>query len=359
MRWKIFEKTFTKNKVAGIFFVGLLFLVIGFFFIYDNKAKDQRTGSMEVEKNSSSFNFSAFNSKFRFSADLTERWRVEYVPEIESLNILDINNEPQIFIRYFEASQFLTLQTVDILNRETTQIKGHDAVKYEIRKKPGTAVFPFQPKWRNEQHSLVDIRLSKNNPSLFYVFAYNPQLSAIDFQKFIDSLIFDNDSESISEPIKNSNERVTKKPFGLYVEPGNSTVTPEKFTGYHSAVDYEILSGEENIDVPVFAVCGGNMREFKSAQGYGGVIVQDCLFEDQPVTVIYGHLKLSSITGRRGDYLVFGNKIAVLGNAFSDETGDERKHLHLGIRKGSASDIRGYVPREEDLLDWIDFQSLK
>lgn len=49
-------------------------------------------------------------------------------------------------------------------------------------------------------------------------------------------------------PINSALERVTKKSFGIYVTPQSSPVSPEKFTGYHTGVDFEITPDEENKD---------------------------------------------------------------------------------------------------------------
>ena len=349
------------KKYSLAFFIlgSLIMIAAGFYFYKNTKVSDtdqisrKDTGAPAAEKENENTHFSKFNSIFRFSADLPEGLEASYVPEIESVNISD-----KIFIRYFQANDFLTLSTVDILQREQTEINGHKAVRYEIKKKSGIANFPHQPEWRNAQHKLIDIRFTNLNPSLFYVFAHNPDFDEKEFEKFIDSLIFDNDKQSFVNPISEAEKRVTRKPFGLYVTPDNSPVSPEKFTGYHSAVDYEILPSEENKDVAVYAACGGAIREAKSAQGYGGVVVQDCELENQRVTVIYGHIKLSSFNKKTRDYLVPGEKVAILGDAYTSETGDERKHLHLGIRKGTGNDIRGYVQREEELQEWINFESL-
>ena len=44
---------------------------------------------------------------------------------------------------------------------------------------------------------------------------------------------------AITEPISDALSRVTKKTFGLYVSPGHSTIRPERFTCYHTGVDFE------------------------------------------------------------------------------------------------------------------------
>jgi murein DD-endopeptidase MepM/ murein hydrolase activator NlpD len=112
-------------------------------------------------------------------------------------------------------------------------------------------------------------------------------------------------------------------------------------------------------DVPVHAICDGKIAVKKTASGYGGVLVESCTLDNQPITVIYGHLKLASISKNAGDTLFQGEEIGILGKAFSAETSGERKHLHLGIRKGTAVNILGYVQKESDLSSWIDACSIE
>ena len=149
-------------------------------------------------------------------------------------------------------------------------------------------------------------------------------------------------------------ERVTKKPFGIYITPKTSLIQPEKFQGFHTGTDFEIFPEELNIAVPVRAICSGKIAVKKTASGYGGVLVQNCELDNQLITVVYGHLKLSSIEKNAGDTLKAGDEIGILGKAYSSETDGERKHLHLGIHKGSAINIRGYVNTEAELSGWID-----
>jgi len=61
------------------------------------------------------------------------------------------------------------------------------------------------------------------------------------------------------EPIAGALTRVTKKPFGIYVSPGHSPVSPERFSGYHTGVDFETTAAEQNIDIPIYALCDGNL----------------------------------------------------------------------------------------------------
>lgn len=162
-------------------------------------------------------------------------------------------------------------------------------------------------------------------------------------------------SSQTALPIANAMSRMTKKPFGLYVSPGNSPVMPEKFKGYHTGVDFETLPEEKDLPVSISAICDGKILLKRSAQGYGGVLVQSCQIKNEAVTVVYGHLKLTSISEKVGDLLQSGKPFAVLGAGYSTETDGERKHLHLGIKKGTAIDLRGYVQNKSELSGWLDF----
>jgi len=152
-------------------------------------------------------------------------------------------------------------------------------------------------------------------------------------------------------PLDRAGERVTKKPFGIFITPESSPVTPERFRGYHTAADFETFPDEQNSEVRVRAICSGPLKVKERASGYGGVAVQACVINGSPVTVIYGHVKLSSVTGTN---FSAGEVIAVLGKGFSTETDGERKHLHLGIHKGDSVNIRGYVSSQSDLSAWLD-----
>ncbi|MDD5290486.1 MAG: M23 family metallopeptidase, partial [Patescibacteria group bacterium] len=129
---------------------------------------------------------------------------------------------------------------------------------------------------------------------------------------------------------------------------------PEKFSGYHTGVDLETTPAEQNIDVPIFAVCSGQLLLKEWASGYGGVAVQKCEINNQTVTVIYGHLKLASIQTKINQELAAGEQIGVLGQGYSTETDGERKHLHLGIHLGATINILGYVQKESELSQWLD-----
>jgi len=155
-------------------------------------------------------------------------------------------------------------------------------------------------------------------------------------------------------PISNAASRVTKKPFGIFVTPQNSPVSPEKFTGFHTGTDFETFSSEQNLDVQIFSACEGKLLEKRIASGYGGVVVQACKINNQDVTIVYGHLKLASVSPAIGQTLKPGDQIGVLGKGFSTETDGERKHLHFAIHKGASINILGYVQNQNDLSNWLD-----
>jgi len=158
----------------------------------------------------------------------------------------------------------------------------------------------------------------------------------------------------ITEPISQALERVTKKPFGIKISPTDSPVSPERFSGYHTGVDFETFVSEQGFDVPIYAICSGPLVLKKSASGYGGVAVQQCQINNEDVTVIYGHLKLSSISTGLNQNLEAGGRLGILGKGFSAETDGERKHLHLGIHKGKDINLLGYVQKPEELSQWLD-----
>lgn len=155
-------------------------------------------------------------------------------------------------------------------------------------------------------------------------------------------------------PIDNWESRVTKKPFGIYITPDNSPVSPERFAGYHTGTDFETLPDEQGKGVLIYAICNGPLVAKRTASGYGGIAVQQCVFQGETVSVVYGHVRLSSVTINVNETLRAGDTLGVLGKGYSSETDGERKHLHLGIYKGEGISILGYVQNSEELGGWID-----
>jgi len=196
------------NRLTQVILV-LVIVILGLlaYFLFLRNGKTTDTAKYEISEGSQEkseevidlklIDFSKFNSSFQFSGAIPRDFDIEYIPQLKAISIYDstlpgesIREKSQIYITYFEADRFLTLSTVDILQREEISVKGHDAIFYEIAKKPGVADFPQQPSWRNRQHKALDIRLTKSSPSLFYPLAYNPDLSEEIFNNFIDSLEF-------------------------------------------------------------------------------------------------------------------------------------------------------------------------
>lgn len=163
---------------------------------------------------------------------------------------------------------------------------------------------------------------------------------------------------SFTWPINKASERITKKPFGIKVSPTNSPVQPEKFSGYHTGTDFETTTDEKDAIVAISAICDGKVLLKRVVSGYGGVLIQSCQYNDQPITVLYGHLAIKSVTANVGDTLTSQQGIGHLGQGYSTETDGERKHLHLGIHRGSAIELKGYVQKQSDLNQWIDAASI-
>jgi hypothetical protein len=161
----------------------------------------------------------------------------------------------------------------------------------------------------------------------------------------------------ISMPMDRMKERPTPLSFGLYVTPNpaqNPIDPPERFTGYHAALDFEVLPDEQDAPVPIYAICEGEIAYSDHAEGYGGVLIQYCVLGGQEVAVLYGHLDHGSFQKKSGERLASGDKIGILAPTRSEESGGNRKHLHLGIHKGRELEFRGYVQNENELDQFID-----
>ncbi len=155
-----------------------------------------------------------------------------------------------------------------------------------------------------------------------------------------------------SQPTKGFKNRVTKKPFGIYVSPGHSPVSPERFTGYHTGADAEYgKTGDE--DIPVSAITAGKVIAAEYVDGYGGAVAVRSKINGKERVVIYGHLdpnRLPSV----GRQLSRGEQFAYLGKGYSHQTDGERKQLHLGILKGDSLNWKGYVQHKSQLSGWLD-----
>ena len=161
-----------------------------------------------------------------------------------------------------------------------------------------------------------------------------------------------------NNPLPNQSERITKKPFGIYITPSNSPVQPEIFQGYHTGTDFEIFSSEENEEVIIKSICGGETIYKDFVGGYGGVIIQSCQINNQLVTVLYGHINIKASSFNVGDIISEGAVIAPLADNNSYYSGNERKHLHLGIHIVKDIELKGYISNESELSNWIDFETI-
>ncbi len=167
------------------------------------------------------------------------------------------------------------------------------------------------------------------------------------------STLIPSSNPQLASPISNPLSRVTKKPFAIYITKQNSPVQPEKFSGYHTGTDFEILDGEQDQEVEILVTCNGKLLQKKYATGYGGVVVQSCKLDGADVTIIYGHLQLASIAAKVGDELTQNTKLGILGKGYTTETDGERKHLHFGVHKGTGLNILGYVQKASQTSDWL------
>ncbi|HRH93658.1 MAG TPA: peptidoglycan DD-metalloendopeptidase family protein [Candidatus Peribacteria bacterium] len=166
-----------------------------------------------------------------------------------------------------------------------------------------------------------------------------------------------------SAPMDDFTLRAKVLTFGLHVTPDpadNPIDPPERFAGYHVATDVEVGADELNKEVNVYAICTGDVIYSGFAAGYGGLVVQHCRVSIQGVqdiTVIYGHLSLLNLPGH-GVTMKSGDLVTTLAPARTYESDGNRKHLHLGIHKGTAIDMRGYVQTKEEINDYIDPMSV-
>lgn len=145
-------------------------------------------------------------------------------------------------------------------------------------------------------------------------------------------------------------DRIELKPFGVYIEPKNSPVQPERFTGYHTGIDAEY--GDVTEEVLVRAIADGTVVISRTATGYGGVMVINHR-PDHEFYSLYGHVDPASMV-KVGDVVEQGDIIGKLAPAFSSASGGERKHLHFGIIKSAQPTIAGYVQNKSELSAWMD-----
>lgn len=165
-------------------------------------------------------------------------------------------------------------------------------------------------------------------------------------------------TQTITEPspyglvflINDFKNRITKKPFGIYITPKTSPVQPERFTGYHTGVDIEYQ--DITSDVPAYAIFDGKIV-FSSGNvsGYGGVFIIEIQLNGQSHNILYGHIRPGFLP-KVGQTITKGDQIGLLGTGYSSETDGERRHLHFAILSDNRIDLKGYVQTQTELSGW-------
>ncbi|MBM3206282.1 MAG: hypothetical protein FJZ43_01535 [Candidatus Staskawiczbacteria bacterium] len=194
----IFGKKLTKARVIlMVVFAILLFLGVIVYFLFTKDRMPSVSQMLEKPMEVKQIDFAEVNPQFNFSAKIPIGFETEYLSSLRAINVYNPNLEgssniekSQLYITFFKANNFLTLNTVDIIGVKKEKILEKDTVLYTISKKIKVPDFLGQPTWRNFTHKALDIRLSEESPSIFYSFAYSPQFSQKEFNNFIDSLNF-------------------------------------------------------------------------------------------------------------------------------------------------------------------------
>lgn len=157
-------------------------------------------------------------------------------------------------------------------------------------------------------------------------------------------------------PMDKYSERQTVKGFGKFIDnnfyKGKEALFPyNRFYGYHAAVELEVFPNEIDKKVPVYITSSGIITYIGTLSGYGGVILEK--LDNENNTVLYGHVKTENLSFKVSDHINTENNpviLTYLGDQFSAETSKERKHLHLGIYKGTDLYFAGH----ESSLDQLE-----
>lgn len=132
---------------------------------------------------------------FKIKFTIPENWEIEYLPSLKALNLFTlegsgtVRERSRVFIRYFDAAQFLTLSTVTIHRTEDLRVGtgNYVARRYDIEKKPGVPPFAEQPSWRNKRHIVTDFR-GREGFTRYYVVAANPALDRGVYEEILKSM---------------------------------------------------------------------------------------------------------------------------------------------------------------------------
>lgn len=157
-------------------------------------------------------------------------------------------------------------------------------------------------------------------------------------------------------PMTNYRDRITNRKHGQLITPKDTQGLPcgTIFEGYHLGDDLEVTSAEVQAEVLVYAVADGVVRKKELVNGYGGLLVIEHTLDGQSFTANYGHIRMENNSLQVNDHVLAGQKIAVLGSGCSDDTDNERKHLHFAIRKGTTIGVKGYTDSQNELNEqWV------
>ena len=164
-----------------------------------NGGADQSTEGSDVKENAGYETISISSVRgisrvFDFNVAVLENWAIKVADRGREVNFYDPGIEgedaiekSQIFLYEFVANDFQAPDNISVLSRKDEKFGGQETVTYVLSPQEG-ASFPGQPSWREEIHKITNIRLQEENPSRFYVFAKNPDLSEAEFRRFLNSL---------------------------------------------------------------------------------------------------------------------------------------------------------------------------
>jgi murein DD-endopeptidase MepM/ murein hydrolase activator NlpD len=117
------------------------------------------------------------------------------------------------------------------------------------------------------------------------------------------------------------------------------------FNGYHLGADWNLGSGSDDANMPVYAIADGTVSEVRpDVANWGNVLF---VRHDLPIgtfTSMYAHVNWN-VSGQPnvGDIVARGQQIARVGDA----GGTRPYHLHVEVRSGTRTDVGpGYVPSQ-------------
>ncbi len=142
------------------------------------------------------FNSNDIGAKdFPLTLSIPKGWEAEYIPSRKALNLFSLSgtdtarSRSQMYISFFDADQFQTLTTVNVLSTKDLQVGqgAYTTKRYEIEKKANVATFSDQPSWRNIKHIVTDLR-AKDGQTRYFAFAKNPDLDESTYQQVLASI---------------------------------------------------------------------------------------------------------------------------------------------------------------------------